>query len=63
MSQYIDGFVLPVRHDRLDEYKRLAESVATIWKEHGALEYRECIGNDLDGGCGRTWRAPWRKRR
>ena len=48
MAYYIDGFVLPVRRDRLDEYKRIAESAAEIWKEHGALDYWECLGDDLD---------------
>ena len=47
MAHYIDGFVLPVPRDRLDEYKRLAEAVAKIWKEHGALDYCEYVGDDL----------------
>jgi uncharacterized protein YbaA (DUF1428 family) len=47
MAHYIDGFVLPVQRNRLTEYKRLAEAVARIWKEHGALDYREYVGDDL----------------
>ena len=47
MAHYIDGFVLPISRDRLDEYKRLAHAVAEIWKEHGALDYREYVGDDL----------------
>ncbi|MDX1498458.1 MAG: DUF1428 domain-containing protein [Woeseiaceae bacterium] len=47
MTHYIDGFVLPVPRDRLDGYRRLVESVAAIWKEHGALDYREYVGDDL----------------
>ncbi len=47
MAHYIDGFVLPVPRDRLNEYKRLVESVAEIWKEHGAIDYREHVGDDL----------------
>ncbi len=47
MDHYIDGFVLPVSRDHLDEYKRLVEAVAKIWKEHGALDYREYLGDDL----------------
>ena len=47
MAHYIDGFVLPVPRDRLDDYKRLVEAVAEIWKEHGALDYREYVGDDL----------------
>ena len=48
MAQYIDGFVLPVPRDRVNEYKRVAEAVAEIWKEHGALEYLEYVGDDLN---------------
>jgi len=48
MAQYIDGFVLPVPRSRLDDYKCLVEAVAEIWKEHGALDYREYVGDDLN---------------
>lgn len=47
MSHYIDGFVLPVPHDRLGAYRRVVESVAEIWKEHGALDYLEYVGDDM----------------
>ena len=47
MAHYIDGFVLPIPRDRLDEYKRVVESAAEIWKEHGALDYLEYVGDDL----------------
>ena len=47
MASYVDGFVFPVPRDRLEEYRRLAEAVAEIWKEHGALDYREYVGDDL----------------
>jgi len=47
MAHYIDGFFLPISRDRLDEYKRLVEAVADIWMEHGALDYREYVGDDL----------------
>lgn len=49
MSRYVDGFVLPIPRARIDEYQRVAEAAAEIWKEHGALEYWECIGDDLQG--------------
>ncbi len=48
MALYVDGFVLPVPRDRLGEYKRVAEASAAIWKEHGALDYWECVGDDLN---------------
>ncbi len=44
---YIDGFVLPVPRIHLGEYKRVAEKVAEIWKEYGALGYFEYVGEDL----------------
>ncbi|NNE90204.1 MAG: DUF1428 domain-containing protein [Verrucomicrobiales bacterium] len=47
-ERYVDGFVLPLRKDRVDDYKKLAEAVLEVWKEHGALEYWECIGDDLE---------------
>ena len=47
MTHYIDGFVLPIPKDRLAEYQQVAATVATIWKEHGALDYREFVGDDM----------------
>ena len=47
MMNYIDGFVLPVPRNHLNEYRRVAETVAEIWKEHGALAYFEYVGEDL----------------
>lgn len=46
-GRYIDGWVFPVAKDRIDEYRRIAEKAALIWKEHGALDYWECVGDDL----------------
>lgn len=48
MPRYVDGFVLPVQRSRLGEYTRIAEEAARIWKEYGALEYWECLGDDLN---------------
>ena len=48
MADYIDGFVFPISRDRLDEYRRLVKAVAEIWKEHGALDYREYVGDDME---------------
>lgn len=47
MSHYIDGFAFPIANDRLEEYRPLAEAVAEIWKEHGALGYYEYTGDDM----------------
>src|SRR4051794_20428408 len=48
MSQYIDGFVLSIPKDKLAAYKKIATKAAKIWREHGAVEYRECVGDDMD---------------
>lgn len=44
---YVDGFVLTVPKKNLAAYVRLAKKAGKIWREHGALEYRECAGDDL----------------
>jgi uncharacterized protein YbaA (DUF1428 family) len=46
--RYVDGFVLPVPKKNLQTYRRIAQKAGKIWREHGALEYRECVGDDLD---------------
>ena len=48
MAHYIDGFVLPVPKKNIAAYRRMATKASKIWREHGALEYRECVGDDLD---------------
>ena len=45
---YVDGFVLPLPKKHLATYRRMARLAGKIWKEHGALEYRECVGDDLN---------------
>ncbi len=47
MNKYIDGFVFPLPQIYLDEYKAVAEKVAEIWKEYGALAYYEFLGDDM----------------
>ncbi len=47
MAQYVDTFVFPISNDHVQEYKKAAEAVAAIWKEHGALNYQEFVGDDL----------------
>jgi uncharacterized protein YbaA (DUF1428 family) len=48
MTHYIDGFVIPLPKDKIDDYLRIAQKAAEVWRNHGALEYRECVGEDLD---------------
>lgn len=45
--KYVDGFVLPVPVKNLQAYRRMAQKAAKVWREHGALECRECAGEDL----------------
>mgnify|MGYP001199448357 CR=1 FL=1 len=44
---YVDGYVMPIAKKHLATYRRLATISGKLWREHGALEYRECIGDDL----------------
>jgi uncharacterized protein YbaA (DUF1428 family) len=44
---YVDGFVLAVPKKNVEAYRKIAQKAAKIWREHGALEYRECVGEDL----------------
>lgn len=46
MTNYVDGFVLPVPSNQLETYRRTVEQVALIWKEHGALDYAEFVVDD-----------------
>ena len=46
--RYVDGYVLPVPKKNLDAYRRMAKKAGKIWREHGALDYKECAGDDLD---------------
>ena len=45
--RYVDGYVLPVPKKNLEAYRRMAQKASEIWRDHGALEYRECVGDDL----------------
>ena len=45
--RYVDGFVLPIPKRHVQTYRRIAQRAGKLWREHGALEYRECVGDDL----------------
>ena len=47
MARYVDGFVLPLPTRNIAKYRKLARMACLLWMEHGALEYRECVGEDL----------------
>lgn len=48
--EYVDGFVVPVPKKNLQAYRRMAEKAGKIWREHGALEFRECVADDVKVG-------------
>jgi uncharacterized protein YbaA (DUF1428 family) len=50
MALYVDGFVLPIPKKNRAAYRRMARFAGRIWREHGALEYRECIADDVKPG-------------
>ncbi len=47
MPKYVDGFVLPIPKKNVAAYKKMAKEGSKVWKKFGALEYYECLGNDL----------------
>ena len=47
---YVDGFVVPVPKKKLQAYRRLAQKAGKIWREHGALDFKECIADDVKVG-------------
>lgn len=44
---YVDGFVIPIKKKDVEAYKKMAVWGAKMWKKYGALEYFECVGDDL----------------
>jgi uncharacterized protein YbaA (DUF1428 family) len=48
MAHYVDGFVLPVPKKNIAAYARLAKKASKLFRKHGALEFKECVGDDLD---------------
>lgn len=50
MPRYVDGFVIPIPKKNVAEYRKLARKCGKIWREYGALQYCECIGDDVPVG-------------
>jgi len=48
--RYVDGFVLPVPKKKLQAYRRMAQKAGKIWREHGAIDFRECVADDVKVG-------------
>jgi uncharacterized protein YbaA (DUF1428 family) len=49
-GKYVDGFVVPVPKNNIEVYKQFSEMAGRVWKEHGALEYVECVADDVKPG-------------
>lgn len=62
MARYVDGFVLPVARKNLEAYREMSRQASKVWREHGALEYRECAGDDLANKWGAQFRRLARAR-
>jgi uncharacterized protein YbaA (DUF1428 family) len=50
MARYVDGFIVPVPKKKLHAYRRLSRNAGKVWREHGALEYIECVAEDVKPG-------------
>jgi uncharacterized protein YbaA (DUF1428 family) len=55
MGLYVDGFLLPIPKRNLGAYRRMAQVGARVWKKHGALQYFECVGDDLKSKWGKSF--------
>lgn len=47
---YVDGFVVPVPKKNIEAYRKMSKLCGKVWREHGALEYRECVADDVKKG-------------
>jgi uncharacterized protein YbaA (DUF1428 family) len=56
MARYVDGFVIPIPKKNMPAYRRMARESASIWKKCGAVEYKECAGEDLRNRWGVTFK-------
>ncbi len=48
--EYVDGFIVPVPKKRINDYKKIAKLASKVWREYGALDYRECVADDVQWG-------------
>ena len=44
---YVDGFLLPIRKNKLEAYRKISRAAGKVWREHGALDYKECVADDI----------------
>jgi uncharacterized protein YbaA (DUF1428 family) len=62
MAKYVDGFLLPLPKKNVEAYRRMSQKAGKVWRELGALDYVECIGDDLDVKMGASFRKQARAR-
>jgi uncharacterized protein YbaA (DUF1428 family) len=48
--EYVDGFIVPVPKKKVNDYKKIAKLASKVWRDHGALDYRECVADDVKVG-------------
>ncbi|HMF87166.1 MAG TPA: DUF1428 domain-containing protein [Gemmatimonadaceae bacterium] len=53
---YVDGFLLPVAKNKVQAYRRMARMAGRVWRKYGALEFRECVGDDLNTKMGPSFK-------
>jgi uncharacterized protein YbaA (DUF1428 family) len=54
---YVDGYLIPIKKNKVKEYKKMAQLGYRMWRKHGALDYKECVGDDLAS----KWGLPFTK--
>jgi uncharacterized protein YbaA (DUF1428 family) len=50
MTEYVDGFILPIPKANVGKYREIATAAGKLWREHGATDYRECVADDVKVG-------------
>ncbi len=60
MGSYVDGFVIPIKKNKVAEYKKMARLGCKAWLKHGALDYYECVGDDLASPHGMLFSKPYK---
>lgn len=50
MAKYVDGFIIPLPKKNIEAYRKMAQKAARVWRDHGALDYVECVADDVKVG-------------
>lgn len=57
MAHYVDGYIIPIKKKDVKAYQKMAKLGCKVWMKHGALDYYECLGDELDS----KWGIPFTK--